>query len=100
MDYTLERIRKWLEQMDDCHMLQPPSQLTWRDNNAGSGGGKHPHEFSRNFGGNNEYCLSDYDSNDEQIVEYNRVVDKTFHIIHDENDDYIPENLVTDNNDN
>ena len=81
VDFTLERIQKWLEEMEDCSMIQPPSQLTWREQNNG----KPQHEFSRNF--NNEYCLSDYDSIDEQIIEYNRVVDKTFHIVHDETDD-------------
>lgn len=86
IDFTLERIHKWLQEMEDCNMMQPPSQLAWRDiNNSGK-----PHnEFSRNF--NNEYCLSDYDSIDEQIIEYNRVVDKTFHIVHDENADFVPE---------
>ena len=29
--------------------------------------------------------LSDHDSVDDQIIEYNRVVDKTFHIVHDDN---------------
>ncbi len=94
IDFTLQRIRQWLEEMEDCNMLQPPSALTWRDVNNSSG--KVPNEFSRGFA--NEYCLSDYDSNDDQIVEYNRVVDKTFHIIHDENDDFIPE--IEANNEN
>lgn len=85
MDYTLERIKKWLGEMEDCNMMAPPSQLAWRDINSK----QQEHEFSRNF--NHEYCLSDYDSIDEQIVEYNRVVDKTFHIVHDETaDDFIP----------
>ena len=76
------RIVKWLEDVENCNsMLQPPSQLAWRDTNV-SGSAKTQNEFSRNF--NNEFCLSDYDSVDEQIIEYNRVVDKTFHIIHDE----------------
>ncbi len=79
MDYTQERIKKWLEEMEDCNVLVPPSQLTWRGINTSK---QQQHEFSRNF--NHEYCLSDYDSIDEQIVEYNRVVDKTFHIVHDD----------------
>lgn len=95
IDYTLERIRKWLEDMESCNLIRPPSQLAWRDVNK-DGNTKTPNEFSKNF--NNEYCLSDYDSFDDQIVEYNRVVDKTFHIIHDENDDFIPENV--DNTEN
>ena len=66
MDYTLQRIRQWLEDMEDCNLLPPPSALTWRDVNNPSNSGRAPHEFSRGFG--NEYCLSDYDSNDEQIV--------------------------------
>lgn len=83
-DFTLERIHNWLDEMEKCDgMLQPPSQLTWRDVNSNSS--RTPNEFSRNF--NNEYCLSDYDSNDEQIVEYNRVVDKTFHIVYDETEE-------------
>ena len=81
-EYTMLRIVKWLEDVENCNsMLQPPSQLAWRDTNV-SGSARTQNEFSRNF--NNEYCLSDYDSVDEQIIEYNRVVDKTFHIIHDE----------------
>lgn len=96
VDYTLQRIRQWLEDMEDCNMLQPPSALTWRDVNNQGNSGRAPNEFSRGFG--NEYLLSDYDSNDEQIVEYNRVVDKTFHIIHDENDDFIPENATNNEN--
>lgn len=94
-EYTLNRILKWLDDVEACHhLMKPPSQLAWSGQQhsnklsrtvaagqqstvAGGGGGK-----EENDGG--EYCLSDYDSFDDQLLEYNRVVDKTFHIVHDD----------------
>lgn len=79
-EYTLMRIIKWLEDIENCtNMIKPPSQLTWTSN---ANTNRLQNDYNRNF--NNEYCLSDYDSLDDQIIEYNRVVDKTFHIVHDE----------------
>ena len=87
-EYTLKRIIKWLEDIEKCsNKIKPPSQLTWSNNRAEKLHNANNNissnvESSRNF--TNEYCLSDYDSLDDQIIEYNRVVDKTFHIVHDE----------------
>ena len=80
-EYTLKRIIKWLEEIEKCpNKLTPPSQLTWSNSRAEKL--QSNMDASRMF--SNEYCLSDYDSMDDQIIEYNRVVDKTFHIVHDE----------------
>ena len=83
-DFTMMRIMKWLEDMDGCNnMIQPPSQLAWNNANVNTKRSDQLGDTNRNFN-TNEYALSDYDSLDEQIIEYNRVVDKTFHIVHDE----------------
>jgi hypothetical protein len=80
-EYTVKRIIKWLEDIEKCsNKIKPPAQLTWSNNRAEKL--QSNMDVSRNF--NSEYCLSDYDSLDDQIIEYNRVVDKTFHIVHDE----------------
>ncbi len=91
---------------------QPSSQLTWNENtplvhsinNTISNGLVSPLRRSKtnltdqnilmssigtpinntNKNNNNDFCFSDYDSHDEQIVEYNRVVDKTFHFVYNE----------------
>jgi hypothetical protein len=83
-DYTVLRILKWLEDVESCaNKIKPPSQLTWSNNNNNAKFERHhSNDMGRNF--NNEYYLSDYDSADDQIIEYNRIVDKTFHIVHDE----------------
>ena len=83
-DYTVMRILKWLEDVESCaNKIKPPSQLTWSNNNNNAKFERHhSNDMGRNF--NNEYYLSDYDSADDQIIEYNRIVDKTFHIVHDE----------------
>ena len=81
-EYTVKRIIKWLEDIEKCsNKIKPPTQLTWSNSRAEKL--QSNMDSSRNF--NSEYCLSDYDSLDDQIIEYNRVVDKTFHIVHDEN---------------
>ncbi len=80
-EYTVKRIIKWLEDIEKCsNKIKPPAQLTWSNSRAEKL--QSNVDSSRNFNG--EYCLSDYDSLDDQIIEYNRVVDKTFHIVHDE----------------
>ena len=80
-EYTVKRIIKWLEDIEKCsNKIKPPAQLTWSNSRAEKL--QSNMDSSRNF--NSEYCLSDYDSLDDQIIEYNRVVDKTFHIVHDE----------------
>jgi hypothetical protein len=110
-EYTLQRILKWLEDMEKCtNMIKPPTQLMWSETNADGDQPKRSRaaaasanaagpNFQLLFSGNlqsgggrqqfgadlaHEFALSDYDSFDEQVVEYNRVVDKTFHIVHDE----------------
>lgn len=96
-EFTLQRILNWLEDIEKCtNMIKPPSQLTWSENHPTGLQSTHNKRYKQhhnnpsavntnnNMGLNNEYCLSDYDSFDEQIVEYNRVVDKTFHIVHGE----------------
>lgn len=102
-EFTLMRIIKWLQDIENCtNMMKPPAQLTWsnRTENMSSsrqrGDQQQHHHHSTNLHHpqnelngngkslNNEYCLSDYDSLDDQIIEYNRVVDKTFHIVHDD----------------
>ncbi len=87
-EFTMMRIMKWLEDIENCNnMMQPPSQLAWNNNNNNNNSNNKkadlPSDITRNFN-SNEYALSDYDSLDEQIIEYNRVVDKTFNIVHDE----------------
>lgn len=82
-ELTMMRIIKWLEDIERCtNMVKPPSQLAWSN---GARFDRHSDSQQANDRGfDNEYNLSDYDSNDDQIIEYNRVVDKTFHIIHDD----------------
>ena len=102
-EFTLQRILKWLEGIEKCsNMIKPPSYLAWSENDNSisvnykkmtkHSNGQQGHYGSNRahhggFVGANEYALSDYDSFDEQIVAYNRVVDKTFHIVHDEDED-------------
>jgi hypothetical protein len=75
-NFTTMRILKWLEEIEKCgNMIKPPSQLTWSNRSINSAR-NHPNV------NNNDYNLSDYDEADEQIIEYNRIVDKTFHIVH------------------
>lgn len=88
-DFTLMRIIKWLEDIEHCpNMIKPPSQLAWanatRDKNESLFNPSSDVQNRNNNNNTTEYTLSDYDSLDEQIIEYNRVVDKTFHIIHDD----------------
>lgn len=81
-EYTISRIVRWLKDIEKCTtMIKPPSQLTWANRASEHNAHLHnsldnPHKMS------NEYCLSDFDSLDDQIIEYNRIVDKTFHIVH------------------
>lgn len=75
-NFTTMRILKWLEEIEKCgNMIKPPSQLTWSNRSINSA-------RNRQNVTTNEYNLSDYDEVDEQIIEYNRIVDKTFHIVH------------------
>jgi len=75
-NFTTMRILKWLEEIEKCgNMIKPPSQLTWSNRSINSA-------RNRQNVNNNDYNLSDYDDVDEQIIEYNRIVDKTFHIVH------------------
>ena len=79
-EYTINRILNWLKDIEKCSsMVKPPSQLTWTNRPDGR-------TNMQNAGNNrklsNEYCLSEFDSIDDQIIEYNRIVDKTFHIVH------------------
>jgi hypothetical protein len=93
-EFTLQRILKWLEDMEKCtSMIKPPSQLVWSESgmqskrsrgNHTSHHNNHTHLLNTNSHGGNDFGLSDYDSFDEEVVEYNRVVDKTFHIVHTE----------------
>jgi hypothetical protein len=79
-EYTISRILNWLKDIEKCSsMVKPPSQLTWTNrpevrNNMQNAANDRKHS--------NEYCLSEFDSIDDQIIEYNRIVDKTFHIVH------------------
>lgn len=67
-EFTFLRIIKWLQDIDSS--ITTPQQHT---------------SLQINDKKTTEYALSDYDSADDQIIEYNRVVDKTFHVVHDEN---------------
>jgi hypothetical protein len=68
IQFTTDRIRKWLEEIELCQLNSMNSRHNkYNDNNIPS-----------------DYCVSDYDSIDEKNG-LNRVVDKTFHIVHDEN---------------
>ncbi|CAF1011117.1 unnamed protein product, partial [Brachionus calyciflorus] len=80
--YTLERIKSWLKEIDNCsNMYKSTSQIDY----SSSGRSDRNEKSERNANNHsNDYDLSDYDSLDEQIIEYNRVVDKTFHIIHED----------------
>lgn len=103
--FTLVRIINWLQDIENCtNMMKPPSRLAWSNrsdkqlfnNDPTTANTKttntqldlsnnHKHHASHQNGMSaNEFYLSDYDSLDDQIIEYNRVVDKTFHIVHDE----------------
>lgn len=82
-EFTLMRILKWLQDIDECNNMKKPSPqnpLPHEHNEINSGSIHH-----RSMSDNNlDYSLSDYDSFDDQIIEYNRVVDKTFHVVHDD----------------
>ena len=81
-EYTVLRIMKWLEEIENCpNMIKPPSQLAWSNSLQAK---QLINETNQRSNLSGEYCLSDYDSIDDQIIEYNRIVDKTFHIVHDD----------------
>lgn len=73
-NYTFSRIIDWLKEIENCPKIyKTPSELDSSSNFF---------ENERSKQITNEWDISEYGSLDDQIIEYNRVVDKTFHIIH------------------
>ena len=86
-EYTMSRILKWLEDIEASQTGKSSSSHHHHNNNNTLSGRLERSAHVGEEGGdamNDDYNLSDYDSLDEQLLEYNRVVDKTFHIVHDE----------------
>lgn len=74
-NYTFTRIFDWLKEIENCSKIyKTPSELDCSCTSS--------FEKEKSKESNNECDLSEYGSLDDQIIEYNRVVDKTFHIIH------------------
>lgn len=70
--YTFSRIVDWLKQIENCSKVyKTPSELEFSNTSNEKDQSKE-----------NDCDLSEYGSYDDQIIEYNRIVDKTFHIIH------------------
>jgi hypothetical protein len=60
-EFTMNRIMKWLEDIENCNnMVQPPSQLAWNNANGNPNPNANnksaPSETSRNVN-NNEYMI-------------------------------------------
>ena len=91
---TRRRIYDWLEEVERCTSHRPPSALSWfGEQNTGTikskptkkSDNKNTDENSnKNVSQDPEFDLSEYDSSDEQIVEYNRVVDKTYCVVYEQ----------------
>lgn len=85
---TKKRIYEWLDEVERLTQLRPPSALSWfggQNNSTKVASNKKNEEVStRNESHDPEFDLSEYDSSDEQIVEYNRVVDKTYCVVYEQ----------------
>ena len=76
-EFTLMRILKWLQEIESCNASKTskPSQTNLQDDfYANSNVAKDDLDFD----------ISDLDSIDDQVIEYNRVVDKTYNIVHED----------------
>jgi hypothetical protein len=88
------RIYDWLEEVEKCTLLRPPSALSWFGvQNTGTVTSKQQKKVenkntdensNKNVSHDPEFDLSEYDSSDEQMVEYNRVVDKTYCVVYEQ----------------
>lgn len=77
-EFTLMRILKWLQEIESCNKTSKPSQTNLQD------------DFYANANSNvnkDDFDISDLDSLDDQVIEYNRVVDKTYNIVHEDSFD-------------
>lgn len=71
---TFSRIVDWLRQIENCSKIyKTPSELEISNTSNEKDQSKE-----------NDCDLSEYGSYDDQIIEYNRIIDKTFHIIYRE----------------
>lgn len=76
-EFTLMRILKWLQEIESCNKTS--KSLAVSQTNLD--------DFYANANSNvtkDDFDISDLDSLDDQVIEYNRVVDKTYNIVHED----------------
>lgn len=79
-EFTLMRILKWLQEIESCNANKTSKPLAISQTNLQDDFYANSNATKDNF----DFDISDLDSLDDQVIEYNRVVDKTYNIVHED----------------